>query len=203
MMSRGDQRDVQKEAKTQNTAEFENSQNSYKKAQTGINDYESELANYSASDPYQSGGEFETAEDQQIGNTADSTAASARNELQTQALRTGANSEGAIAASESVADQMERNSAAQRAAAEEARIGSEESVKTNVLQGKEDVPKLEAGLSGEQGGAANSALGVQANASATPGFWDTFGDSFAHAIGNTLGGGNLKVNANMNIPTGG
>lgn len=46
------------------------------------------------------------------------------------------------------------------------------------------------GLFGQNLQGANTTLGHQAANAQTPGFWDTFGDSFANAFGKTLGGGN-------------
>lgn len=192
-MSRGDQADTRKTAKAENQTEFQNSQNSYAKAQKDITEYSDQLADYAATDPYQAGGEFQTAEGQVLANTADSVATSGQNQIQSQALRTGQNTAGAIAAGEAITDNSERQLAAQQASAEEARIGSEAKYKTDVLQGKEFPVQAETNLSGSQGSQSNGALGVQAEESNTPGFWDTFGDSFATSFGKTLGGGNVSV----------
>lgn len=198
-MSRSDQKQVRKEAEAQNAQEYANSQNSYTKAQKDLTNYQDQLSQYAASDPYQAGGEYQTAENQVIANTADSAARTAGNELQAQALRTGGNTAAAGAQEEQIADQMERNAATQQAGATADRIDNEAKYKTNVLQANEFPVGEEAALSGQQGSEANGALGIQGQESNTPGFWDTLGDSFAHALGNTLGGGNLKMNANMNL----
>lgn len=201
-MSRSQEGNIVDTGNAQNSTYFNNAQNSYSNAQADVGDYEKQLGDYAASvnkfassNPYTQGGEFQTATNQQLSNTADAGARSAGQTLQGEALRTGQNSAGAIAATEAMQNQNTRNLGADEAAATQNRIGSEAGYNAQAvgqqgnLTSASAVPEqMEAGLASSQAGAGNQALSTAAGAAKTPSWTDEFGDSFAQSLGQTLGG---------------
>jgi hypothetical protein len=202
-ISRSQEGDIVGEGRGQNKAYFNQAQNSYSNAQADVNNYENQLSDYkgqvakfSAANPYTQGGEFQTATNQQLANTADAGARSAGTVLQGQALRTGQNTAGAIGATEEMERQGTRDLGAEEAAATQKRISGEAGYNAQALDankgvlGATEVPaQLEAGLAGQQGGLANNIEGVAAGSAKTPSFADEFGDQFAKNLANLSTGG--------------
>jgi hypothetical protein len=192
-MSRAQEGAVVDTAKGQNKSYYNNAQNSYSNAQADVNNYENQLSDYkgkvaqfSAKNPYVQGGEFQTATNQQLANTADAGARSAGTMLQEQALRTGQNTAGAIGATEEMERQGTRDLGAAEAGATQKRIAGEAGYNAEALDANKgllpatEVPaQLETTLSGQQGNLGEGTLGIQQKAGETPSWTDQFGDAAA------------------------
>jgi hypothetical protein len=196
-MSRGQESDVIKTASDQNKTNFANAQNSYTAAQSDIGNFQKQLGDYAAANPFTKGGEFENTEGGIYSNVADSEAGAAGRQVQSQAMRTGQNLAGANATAEEIARQSTRDLSAEEAQMEQQRIAGDVGYRTTALDEGKFPVQAEESLYGTSTGAAGQDLGIQAGAAKTPGFWDTFGDSFAGALGKTLGGGNVQFQKNL------
>ena len=196
-MSRGQEGAVVGTSKAQNSTYFNNAQNSYNSAQSDVgdfskqlSDYKGQVANFSAKNPYVQGGEFDTASNRQIANTNDAAARSAGQALQGQALRTGQNSAGAVAATEAMEEQGARDTNAEQARATQQRVQGEagynkEALGANqgVLEATAQPEQMEANLSGQQGNLAGGALSTEQKAGETPSWFDEFGNAVAQGLG--------------------
>jgi len=167
-----------------NASEAEN------KAQEDVGNYQTQLAKFAASNPYVQGGEFQTATNQQLTNTADATANAAKAQLQGQAERTGQNPAAANAAAEEIARQGQRTLSGDEAEATQNRINSEAGYKKNVLSASEVPEQMEAGLYKTAGDLSEEDLQNAENASkGNSSFLDTFGNSLASGLGKFVTGG--------------
>lgn len=176
-------------AAKQGSGYYDNSQNSYTQAQGAEGNFENQLgqygtdvASYSAKNPYVAGGEDQTATNQVLSNTAGAGARAAGQTLQSQALRTGQNSNAAVAATEQMQEQNTRDLGADEAKAAQTRIGDEASYNQNALAAKEGLLQqtaqpvsAETTLAGQQGNLGQEALGHQVQAGETPSFEDELG----------------------------
>jgi hypothetical protein len=176
-------------AKGQNAGYYSNAQNSYTAANADVSDFSDQLAQYKSSNPYVNGGAFQTATNQQLSNTADAAARSAGSRLQGQTERTGGNTAGAVAATEQMQDQNTRDLSSEEAAETQKRIGAGAQYNEGVLNATAKPEEMQASLTGQQLGAAGSALGTEAKAGETPGWEDEFGNAFATSLGKTFGSG--------------
>lgn len=192
-MSRGQEGAVVGTSKAQNSTYFNNAQNSYNNAQSDVgdfqkqlSDYKGQVANFSAKNPYVQGGEFDTASNRQIANTNDAAARSAGQALQGQALRTGQNSAGAVAATEAMEEQGARDTNAEQARATQQRVQGEAGYNKealgadqSVLSASAEPVQMETQLAGQQGNLAGGALATEAKAAETPSWMDEFGNGLA------------------------
>lgn len=176
-MSRGQENQVFDTSQEQNETAAKNAQTSFNNAQTDVGNYEDQLSKFAAGNPYVKGGELETDQNKVLSNTADAGARAAGQALQSAAVRTGQNAGGAIAATEAMQQENERNLAEQEAKANQQRIGAEAGYNKDVLGATEIPATLEAGLTGQQLGAQSNALSDQEKAASTPSTADAvFGD---------------------------
>jgi hypothetical protein len=190
-MSRGQEGAVVDTSKAQNAAFNQNAQQSYTQAQGDITNYGDQLSKFAAANPYGEGGAYQADQNKVLSNTADASGLAAGQALQSQAVRTGQNAGGAIAATEAIQEQNERSLAGQEAEANAGRIGAGSSYGGQVLSGSEVPAQLEAGLVGTESGAGNAALGIDEKASEGPSFTDILGGSFAKGFGS--GAANLAI----------
>lgn len=186
-MSRDQQNKTFNTAEGQNQGYYSNAQNSYSKAQGDVGDFEKQLADYASSNPYKQGGEFQTSTNQILANTSDAAARSAGNTLQSQALRTGNNSAGAIAATEAMQQQNTRNLSGQEAAANQERIGKQADYNKGALDASAVPAELESRLASEQGQLGEGTLNTQEQAAKQPSWMDEFGGALAGGLGGGLG----------------
>lgn len=191
-MSRSQETQAFNTGQAQNQGYYSNSQNSYSQAQTDVGDYENQLAAYKAGNPYVQGGQFQTATNQQLANTNDAAARSAGAALQGQALRTGQNTAGSIAATENMQQQNTRNLGAEEADATQQRIAGQAGYNQNVLNATAVPEQMEASLSGQQANAAGGALGTEQKAGETPSWMDELGAGLAGSVGQ-LGSAAIKT----------
>lgn len=193
-MSRSQQGSVLNQATGQNATYNANAQTSYNNAQTDEGNFESQLGEYAAANPYVEGGQYQTSTNKVLANTADAGAQSAGNAIQSAAVRTGQNPAGAIAATEAMQEQNERNLSSQEGEATADRIGKQAEYNTNVLNASEQPANFEAQLASQQASAAQGTLNTEEQAAQTPSFEDELGNgliqagvSFAGGYGKGLG----------------
>lgn len=187
-MSRAQEGQTFDTAKQQNQGYYDNAQNSYANAQQDVGDFENQLASYASANPYKQGGEFQTDMNRVTANTSDAAARSAGNVLQSQALRTGQNSAGAIAATEAMQQQNTRDLSSEQASEEGKRIGNEANYNQGVLQASEKPAEMETQLAGQQGQLGEGALNTMQGAGKTPSWTDEFGNAFAAGLGKGMAG---------------
>lgn len=180
-MSRSQQAQTFNTATNQNATQFGNSQTSYNQAQQGVTNYQDALAKFSAANPYAQGGQFQTAQTQQAADTANAGAQRTAQAVQSAAVRTGANPAGAIAASEEVARQSQRDQAGQEAGATQQRIAADAGYNQTALNASAVPEQMEAALSQQQGNLAEGNLGVAQKAGEQPSFMDMLGQGLIQA----------------------
>lgn len=196
-MSRGQENQVVNEAQGQNATAAKNAQQSYDAAQTDVGNYQNQLAQYAAANPYTEGGQYQTAENQVLSNTADAAGQAAGQAMQSQAVRTGQNAGGAIAATEAAQQANERNLAGQEAQATANRINAGAQYGQSVLQGSEVPAQLEQGLTGQQLQSQDSTLNTQEGAAKTPSFLDELGSGLISAGVGFAGGKGCWIAARL------
>lgn len=186
-MSRGQEGQVFDTATQQNATAATNAQNSYNQAQTGVQNYENQLSQFAAANPYGQGGQFQTSQNQALANTADAAAQAAGQTLQGAAARTGGNPSAAIAATEAMNQQNTRNLSSEEATQNANRIANQAGYNEKTLQASSLPATLETTLAGQQLGEENNALNTGEKAGETPSFWDTLGSSAAKSFGSGIG----------------
>ena len=202
-MSRAQEGDVVSAAKGQNKTYYNNAQNSYANAQADVGGYEQELADYKgkvagfdAKNPYVQGGEFQKGTNQILADTSDASSRAAGQVLQSQALRTGNNSAGAIAATEEMERQGTRDLGADQARANQQRIQGEAGYDKEALGadqtvlGASAVPEqMEASLSHDQGALGEGTLGTEEKGAEMKSWTDQFGDELGAGLAKLATGG--------------
>lgn len=163
-MSRPQINAVNDTASSQNKGYYNDAQNSYVQSQNDIGDYQDQLSKYASSNPYVEGGQFQTDSNKVIANTNDAGARAAGEKLQSQALRTGQNSAGDVAATEQLEQQGTRDTAAEEAKANQQRIEGDAGYNKSTLQATEFPAQFAAGMASSMSGAANKALDTQLGA---------------------------------------
>jgi hypothetical protein len=189
-VSKSEEKTATGDAKNQNTQFNQNAQSSYTQAQTDIGDYEGQLAKYAASNPYVAGGAYQTASTTQDADTAAAGAQSAGQAMQAAAVRSGENPGSAIAATEQVAENNNRNLTDTEAQQTQQRLGLMAGYNDNVLNATAAPVSMEAGLNSTEAGAGNTALGQEVDAAKQPSYLDQLvsgsiaaGDAFAGSGG--------------------
>lgn len=182
-MSRSQQNQTFNQGQQENQTYNTNAQNAFNQAQQGVSNYGSQLAKFSSSNPYTQGGEFQTAQNQQLADTANAGANQTAQAIQSAAVRTGSNPAGAIAASEEVAQQNQRTLGDQQAKANQERIGAEAGYNAKALAGYQTQQQMQDQLAQQQASAAQGALGTQEQAANTPSFGDMLGAGLINGFG--------------------
>ncbi len=167
-MTRGQESDVNTTAADQNSKFNQNAQQSYTDAQGDVSNYQQQLAQFAAANPYGQGGALQTAQNQVTANTADAASQAAGEALQSAAVRTGQNASGAIGATTAVDEANTRNLMQTQAGNDASRINAGAQYGKDVLSASSLPATLEAGLSSQQAGAGNTALETQQKAAETP-----------------------------------
>lgn len=186
-MSRSQQTQTFNTASGESATNEANAQQSEQNEQQDINNQESQLAKFSANNPYVQGGEYQTAQNQTSSNTADANAAAGRATLQQQAERTGQNPQAANATASSLAQADERANAAQQANATTQRIGSEAGYNETGLSDAAKIAGEQESLASLQGGQAQGELGTSEQAANTPSFLDELGNGLVSLPGQVGG----------------
>ena len=192
-MSRGQQQSVINTASGVQKNDNTLANTSFNSAQQDIGEYSDALGGFKAANPYVQGGSVQTAQNQQIADTAAGQAERAGAAVQGAAVRTGQNAGGAIAATKDMEMANERALAGEEAGAAERRAAAGTGYGEAVLAGKEKIPGMEDQIAAQEGQLAQGALNTQESASQTPSFFDTLGSSFASQLGKTLGGGTFSM----------
>jgi len=177
--------------------DFNQAQGDIAKEQQGVDTYANQVGAFQANNPYVQGGAVQTAQNQQLADTAAGNAQAAGQALQSQASRTGQNAGGAIAATEKIAEDNARSQMGAAANATAERAGAGTSYTEAGLKGLQDVVGLQSGVTQQQGQLANQqgdlaagALSEEEKAAQTPSFMDELGqgaiqagDNFATGAG--------------------
>lgn len=180
-MSRGDQKQVLNTATAENTAYNTNAQTAFNKAQGDVGTFQSQLAKFAGANPYVEGGQYATSQNQTLADTANAGANATAQAIQSAAVHGGANPAQAIAASEEVAQQNQRNLGVADANANQTRIGSEVGYNEKTLGGYQTAQQMQDQLAQQQGTLANSALDTAENAAKQPSFMDELGQGILTA----------------------
>lgn len=182
-MSRGQENEVNTTAGDQNSAFNKNAQASYTAAQTDVGDYQNQLSQFAAANPYGAGGAYQTAVNQSTANTADAASQAEAQAAQSQAVRTGQNAGAGIASGQAANEANTRNLMAQQAKNNADRITQGAGYGKEVLGATQVPASLEAGLAGQQASAGNTALETQQKAAETPSVGEEFADPALQALG--------------------
>lgn len=180
-MSRAQQGQTFDTAQQENQTYNTNAQTAFNQAQTDIGNYQNQLAQFAAANPYGQGGQFQTTENQVAANTADAAAQAAGQAMQGAAVRTGENAGGGIAATEATEQANERNLSAQEAQANQQRIAAGANYGQTVLNATGAAEGMQDTLAQQQAAAAQGALGTQEQAAQTPSFMDELGAGLIQA----------------------
>ena len=172
-MSRSNSANISSTAQTNSATDQTNAENAQNAENADIGNYESQLSKYAAENPYTSGGEYQTSQNQTMAANADVGSSALTNQLQTQAQRTGQNAGAANATAAEAARQNQRDLSAGEASDNATRIGNEAGYNQGVVNASEIPAQLEAGEASADLDAANNSLGTAQQASASsPSFWD-------------------------------
>lgn len=165
-----------------------NAQSSYNSAQGDVTNYQDALAQYAAQNPYTQGGQFQTAQNQQMADTAAAGSTAAQQAITGAMVRSGLNPTAAVAAGEQVAEKNAQTEMGQEAGANEARLSGLSNYNNSVLNASAKPEEMEQSLMNSQLQGTDSALGNETSASKTPSFWQELGQGVIGAGGSFAGG---------------
>ena len=180
-MSRGQQGQVFNTGQGENATYNTDAQTSFKTAQGDIGTFANEVGAFNAANPYGQGGQAQTAENQATADTAAGLAQSSGQALQGQAVRTGQNTGGAIAATKSMEAANDRALVGQEAGETQARLAAGTGYQETGLKAQEAIPGMEDTVAQQQAAAAQGALGSEEQAAQTPSFMDELGQGLISA----------------------
>ena len=180
---------------TQNSAtDTAKSQTALDTTQNNINSFGAATNKFAADNPYVQGGQAETAGNQLAADTAAGQAQAAGQSIQSAAVRTGQNAGGAIAATEEMQQQNERNLIGQEAKMTNDRLASGSTYADAVLGDKAKQEGMQEQLGATEANIAQGQLNTGEDAAKTPSFMDELGQgvisagtSFAEGFGKALG----------------
>lgn len=202
-MSRAAEDDVAKQAQGENKTfdanaqtAFTGAQGSITQQQGDIGEYQDQLSKFAAANPYGAGGAYQTAVNQSTAGTADAGSEAAKQAAESQAVRTGQNANGGVAAGQATDQANTRALMQTQAKANADRISQGAGYDSKILSASAVPATLQGAITGEQGklageesGAGNATLGIEQKADDTQNFGDTLGSSFANALGKFAGSG--------------
>lgn len=174
--------------------------NSYGATQNDIDTYGEQIGAFQAANPYVQGGQFQTAQNQTLADTAAGGAEAAGQALQSAATRTGANPGGAIAATEEMNRENQRNLMGNEAEANKERIAAGTGYAEAGLGMLGQKEGMQERLGQAEEGAAQGQLSAEEQAAQQPSFWDIIGKediadatrdqsvAFAQGAGKAVGG---------------
>jgi hypothetical protein len=187
-MSRQQQAGVLSTANANQATNETNAQSEFGDTQNAIGNYNNQLAKFVSGNPYTAGGEYDSTINTGLANTSDAGSNSLKGALQSQSLRTGQNSAADAATAASGAQANTRDLSSSMATAQQGRIGAEAGYNQTALGASSTPIGANQSLYGTASGAAQGDLGTAASTAATPGFWDTLGDSLASTPGDFASG---------------
>jgi len=163
-MSRGEDRRIVATGRGESAQTFGEAQQSYDQAQTDVQDYRDQLANFAASNPYKAGGELQTSLNKETANISDAAGQAAGQAVQSAAVRTGQNAGGAIAATEAMEAKNARDLSAEQAGLNANRIGAEAGYGKDTLTASSLPASLEGSLASNMGNQSNQELEIAQHA---------------------------------------
>jgi hypothetical protein len=187
-MSRAQQGQVYSTGQAENKQLDANSNSSFTTAQNDINSYGQELNQFKANNPYVQGGSVQTAQNQELADTAAAGSASAGQAIQGAAVRTGQNPGGAIAATEQIEQNNQRTLGGEEANATVQRAGADAGYNETALGGAGNIVGMEDKIADQQGDLAAGAMSEEEKAAQTPSFLDELGQGVIQAGDNFAGG---------------
>lgn len=174
-MSRAQQGQVNQTSAAENSSYNSSATDAFKQAQNDVGSYANAVGQFAAANPYGEGGPVQTADSQQTADTAAGMAQAAGQALQGAAVRTGQNAGGAIAATEQMEDQNERNLIGQEAQQTKDRAAAGTGYGQAVMGATGNIEGMQDTLAQQQAAAAQGALGTEEQSAQTPGFLDELG----------------------------
>jgi hypothetical protein len=174
-MSRSQMGQVYSTASGQQATNEAAAQTARTQEQQGISGYQSQLAKYAGENPYVQGGEYQTAQNQALSQTAGGIGEAAKAAGQAQARRTGQNAAAGVAGGEAAAQDAAREMMKAQGEAGTERIGGEAGYNKSVLAGYGEVPGMEATLASGAQQAAGGELSAEEEAAKQPSFMDQMG----------------------------
>lgn len=187
-MSRAQQGQVTQQAQQENSTYNTNANTSFDTTNKDIASYGDAVGAFKAANPYVQGGQAEVAADQQLADTSAGQAKAAGQAIQSAAVRTGQNAGGAIAATENMQEENERNLVGEEGKATADRLAAGSTYAEAGLNDQAKVAGLQDDVAQQQAQAAQGALGTQEQAANTPSFMDELGQGL-------IGGGEAAITA--------
>lgn len=187
-MSRAQQGSVDTTAGNENTTYNTNAQTGDTAAEGDIGSYADAVGAFKAANPYGQGGPVQTAQNQEVSDTAAGGAEAAGNALQSAAVRTGQNAGGAIAATKDIAEQNTRTQMGQEAEDTASDASADAGYQAQGVGMTGNVEGMQSGLAKDEATAAQGALGTEEQAAQTPSFMDELGSGLIQAGDNFAGG---------------
>jgi len=182
-MSRAQQGQIESTESADSAASTTAATTSQAEEQADINQNQSQLAKFAADNPYVQGGTMQTAENQELSNTADATAAAAAAKNQQQAQRTGQNAAAPVAAGEAEQQEAQRSLSGEEAGATTSRLASGAQYGAEVLGAGNSIAAQQAQLSSNLTGEAQGQEGTAEQAAQTPSFLDELGQGLITGVG--------------------
>lgn len=182
-MSRAQQGQIESTESADSAASTTAATTSQAEEQADINQNQSQLAKFAADNPYVQGGTMQTAENQELSNTADATAAAAAAKNQQQAQRTGQNAAAPVAAGEAEQQAAQRSLSGEEAGATTSRLASGAQYGAEVLGAGNSIAAQQAQLSSNLTGEAQGQEGTAEQAAQTPSFLDELGQGLITGAG--------------------
>jgi len=182
-MSRAQQGAIESTESADSAASTTAATTSQAEEQADINQNQSQLAKFAADNPYVQGGTMQTAENQELSNTADATAAAAAAKNQQQAQRTGQNAAAPVAAGEAEQQAAQRSLSSEEAGATTSRLASGAQYGAEVLGAGNSIAAQQAQLSSNLTGEAQGQEGTAEQAAQTPSFLDELGQGLISSAG--------------------
>jgi hypothetical protein len=193
-MSRSQQTDVYNTAQGNAATLQTGGQQAVTQTQGDINSNAAALAKFKAANPFQTGGEFQTSQNQSLADTSAGVANQVKQDVEGASVRTGANVGGAVAGAEEVGHQAQQTLGAQQAQANQQRIGSEAGYNETALNAGNTLEGEQANLANTQLNASQGQTNTEEQAANTPSFTDMLGQglisagtSFAGGFGGAIG----------------
>jgi hypothetical protein len=200
-MSRAQEQEVADTSSGQNKQFNTNAQSSFQGAdasidaqQGDIGAYQAQLAKFAAGNPYSAGGAYQTDVNKATAGATDAASEAAKQAAQAQAVRTGLNASGGVAAGEATDQANARQLMTTQAKANADRISQGANYGSKVLSATALPASLQGAVTGEQGNlarteadAGNTALSIDQKASEDPSFMDVLGENYAKGFGSSAG----------------
>lgn len=171
-MSRSQQNQVFNTGMANSKQDQGNAQTAFTGAETGINDFNANLAKYNSANPYTKGGEFATDESNINAGRANADASAVRDSLDRHGKTSGENTSGYASNVVSATRQATLDEADAQAKSDAARLGEDVKYRQFGVDASKFPVQAQTALSGQNLNAADSSLGTAESAAKAPSVWD-------------------------------